>query len=82
MRVSSAKPKYSYHNAKLCYYSNIKFLLDIALEMNKTALCAYYILSVKRNMLIYNTIFSYESQGEFLVFLKKAEKGIDNYAKR
>ena len=24
-RESSAKPKYSYHNAKLCYYSSIKF---------------------------------------------------------
>ena len=29
VRVSSAKPKYSYNNAKLCYYSSIKFLQDI-----------------------------------------------------
>ena len=33
VRVSSAKPKYSYHNAKLCYYSSIRFLLYIALDV-------------------------------------------------
>ena len=33
VRVSSPKAKYSYHNANLCYYSSIKFLLDIALDV-------------------------------------------------
>ena len=31
VRVSSTESKYSYHNANLCYYSSIKFLLNFKL---------------------------------------------------
>ena len=33
VRVSSTESKYSYHNANLCYYSSVKFLLDIVLDV-------------------------------------------------
>ena len=42
VRVSSAKPKYSYHNAKLCYYSSIKFLLDIVLDAHRFVLFSFW----------------------------------------
>ena len=37
VRVSLTESKYSYHNANLCYYSSIKFLLDIALDVRSFA---------------------------------------------